>query len=303
MEKLLNTPLYLRYPLSTTKTCLSATKPMILMGKYLRVCTITPPYPTKKYLNFTKKIKIRYYNLFCYTILMYKSIKKNLMIFMVICIIVSIFIYFLTQKYLIKPRKDISVTNLIPYIHDAKKELRVAKQSLPKSAQGLEYNINFWVFINDYNHRLNEDKIIVQKGENSVFNPMIMLEKQSNNLKIVISTNFFSKEPHTTESDISDIELSEDNDGYEEFIVTNIRLQKWVNINIGFIDNSIDVYLDGKLVQSFVVKGYPKINSGGLVITPGGGFNGNMSNLTYTNKSFSRNKIYNIYKKGPTTTN
>ena len=234
---------------------------------------------------------------------MYKSIKKNLMIFMVICIIVSIFIYFLTQKYLIKPRKTISVKNLIPYIHDAKKELRVAKQSLPKSAQGLEYNINFWLFLNDYNHRLNEDKIIVQKGENSVFNPMVILEKQSNNLKIVVSTNKFSRVPNTTQSDISDTELNINDDTQEEFIVNNIRLQKWVNINVGFIDNSIDVYLDGKLVRSFVVKGYPKINSGGLVITPGGGFNGNLSNLTYTNKSFSRNKIYNTYKKGPTRSN
>ena len=96
---------------------------------------------------------------------MNKPIKKNVMIFVVICVIISVFIYFLTQKYLIRPRKNISVKNLIPYIHDAKKELRVAKQSVPKSAEGNEYNFNFWIFLNDYNYRINEDKIIVQKGK------------------------------------------------------------------------------------------------------------------------------------------
>ena len=229
--------------------------------------------------------------------------KKNLMIFVVICVIISVFIYFLTQKYLIRPRKNISVKNLIPYIHDAKKELRVAKQSVPKSAEGNEYNFNFWIFLNDYNYRINEDKIIVTKGENSVFNPLIMLENNSNNLKIAVSTTDFRKEIDS-DSELSDIELSDnEEDKMEEFLVNNIKLQKWVNINIGFIDNSIDVYLDGKLVKSFIVRGYPKINYGGLVITPGGGFNGKISSLTYTNKSFSYNKIYNLYKKGPNRSN
>ena len=234
---------------------------------------------------------------------MYTSIKKNLMIFIVICIIISIFIYFLTQKYLVKPRKDISVKNIIPYIHDAKKELRVAKQSLPKSAQGIEYNVNLWMFLNDYNYRINEDKVIVKRGEDSIYNPIIMLEKQSNNLKIIVSTSYFSKE--SANEEISDIELTDDEqeESQEEFTVNNIKLQKWVNINVGFIDNSIDVYLDGKLVKSFIIRGYPKINSGGLVITPGGGFNGSISNLTYTNKSFSHNKIVSTYKKGPRISN
>jgi len=225
------------------------------------------------------------------------------MIFIVICIIISIFIYFLTQKYLVKPRKDISVTNLIPYIHDAKKELRVAKQSLPKSAQGIEYNVNLWMFLNDYNYRINEDKVIVKRGDDSIYNPIIMLEKQSNNLKIIVSTSYFSKE--SANEEISDIELTDDEqeESQEEFTVNNIKLQKWVNINVGFIDNSIDVYLDGKLVKSFIIRGYPKINSGGLVITPGGGFNGSISNLTYTNKSFSHNKIVSTYKKGPRISN
>jgi len=220
------------------------------------------------------------------------NLKKNLMIFTIICIIISIFIYFLTQKYLVKPRKNISIKNLIPYIHNAKKELRVAKQSIPPSTQGLEYNINFWIFVNDYKYRMNQDKIIVQKGDTNGVNPIIMLAKNSNNLKIKVSTSYFNN----IEND-NDMVL--DLDEPEEFTINNIKLQRWVNINLTFVDNSIDVYLDGKLVSSFILKGFPKINEGGLVITPNGGFNGRISNLTYTNKGFSYKKIYNVYKNGP----
>jgi len=222
-------------------------------------------------------------------------IKKNLMIFTVICIIISIFIYFLTQKYLVKPKKNVSVQNLIPYIHNAKKELRVAKQSIPSSTQGLEYNINFWIFVNDYNYRMKQDKVIVQKGENNEFNPVIILAKNSNNLKIKVSTSYFNN----SNDDNDDNDMAIDLDEHEEFTINNIKLQRWVNINLTFVDNSIDVYLDGKLVSSFILKGFPKINEGGLVITPNGGFNGRISNLTYTNKGFSYKKIYNVYKNGP----
>jgi hypothetical protein len=222
-------------------------------------------------------------------------IKKNLMIFTVICIIISIFIYFLTQKYLVKPKKNVSVQNLIPYIHNAKKELRVAKQSIPSSTQGLEYNINFWIFVNDYNYRMKQDKVIVQKGEKNEFNPVIILAKNSNNLKIKVSTSYFNN----SNDDNDDNDMAIDLDEHEEFTINNIKLQRWVNINLTFVDNSIDVYLDGKLVSSFILKGFPKINEGGLVITPNGGFNGRISNLTYTNKGFSYKKIYNVYKNGP----
>tara|TARA_B100000787_G_scaffold170220_1_gene164922 strand:- start:189 stop:896 length:708 start_codon:yes stop_codon:yes gene_type:complete len=232
---------------------------------------------------------------------MYPYIKKNLnfkkhvLIFTIICIVISIFIYFLTQKYLIKPRKNISIQNLIPYLHDAKKELRVAKQSIPASTQGLEYNINFWMFLNDYTYRMNQDKVIVQKGEGNIVNPVILLEKNSNNLKIKVSTSYFNSHDETQNNMVDDMEVDE----HEEFIVNNIKLQRWTNINITFVDNSIDVYLNGKLVNSFILKGFPKINSGGLVITPNGGFNGRISNLLYTNKGFSFKKIYSIYKNGP----
>ena len=47
-------------------------------------------------------------------------------------------------------------------MHQLIKELTV---SIPESSQGNEYNINMWVYVNDYVYRKDEDKCILYKGD------------------------------------------------------------------------------------------------------------------------------------------
>ena len=90
--------------------------------------------------------------------------------------------------------------------------------------------------------------------------------------------------------------------------VENIPLQRWVNINVAVHDNVIDIAMDGQLVKSCILSGAPYISTEeSLYVSPkigssgaAGGFNGYLSNLQYTNKSLPLNKIYQIYKNGPT---
>lgn len=225
--------------------------------------------------------------------------KKNMAFFVILCVLMALFIFFLYKHYTSEKTTQKITQNLIPFIHDAKKNLKVNKRSVPYSSQGIEYNINFWMFLNDYNYRLNEDKIIIQKGE-SIYNPTILLEKNSNNMKIIIHTNYFDDTQSEAETESESEQYSEDmNSNKEEFIIENIKLQKWINLNINLIDSNLDVFIDGKLVKSFIVNGYTQTNTGGLNICPYGGFNGYITKLTYTNKSYNPKKIYTIYKRGP----
>jgi len=229
-----------------------------------------------------------------------KNLKKNITFFVILCLAMAIVIFLLYNHFTSETTTNISTKNLIPSIHDAKINIKVNEKSVPYSSQGIEYNINFWILINDYNYRLNEDKIIVQKG-NSYLNPSVMLEKNSNNLKIVVHTSFFNQNEES-ESDIeseSQQNFGDINDNTEIFRVSDIKLQKWININVSLIDNNLDVFIDGKLTNSFVIQGYTKINTGNLNICPDGGFNGYITKLSYTNKSLSSKQIYSIFKKGP----
>ena len=61
----------------------------------------------------------------------------------------------------------------------------------------------------------------------------------------------------------------------------------------------MDVYLDGKLVRTFVLPGVAKISaSSKAYITPGGGFDGMTSNFRYWSNATNPQQAYDIYKSG-----
>ena len=105
------------------------------------------------------------------------SLKKNIFIFLIICICISAFTYFLYNYYVIDRNVIIQSKDIIDKVHDAKFEVRLDRGSVPVSAQGIEFNINYWIYLNDYNYRQHEDKIIFRKGE-MIFNPLVALQKR-----------------------------------------------------------------------------------------------------------------------------
>jgi len=81
--------------------------------------------------------------------------------------------------------------------------------------------------------------------------------------------------------------------------VSNVPLQKWVNLIISAYGRSLDVYIDGKLVRTCVLPGVAKVDpSTDVFITPNGGFSGWTSVFQYWPQSCDPQKAWNIYKKG-----
>ena len=70
----------------------------------------------------------------------------------------------------------------------------------------------------------------------------------------------------------------------QQVIVENINMQKWVNVLVTVNNRTLDVYLNGKLVQT---KAFNNIidtaafNHGGITVTPQGGFGGFVSKVQY----------------------
>ena len=65
-------------------------------------------------------------------------------------------------------------------------------------------------------------------------------------------------------------------------------------------DNVIDVFFDGKLKKSTILKGFPTTTTGSMYICPNNGFNGYISNLKYANSAVNVSNIVKMYKNGPT---
>jgi hypothetical protein len=86
---------------------------------------------------------------------------------------------------------------------------------------------------------------------------------------------------------------------YDECTVKDIPIQKWVHVVITVTNNSIEVYLDGKLYQTCPLKGAPKPSLDNMHVTANGGFNGFITQLEYSNMALPFTTIKKIYNKGP----
>lgn len=87
-------------------------------------------------------------------------------------------------------------------------------------------------------------------------------------------------------------------------VVSNIPLQKWVNVIVSLDSKILDIYINGKLVKTCVT-GEPKIYSGdnGVKLTDNGGFSGYTSKFRYFPNSMNPQTAWNTYQQGWSETN
>jgi hypothetical protein len=95
---------------------------------------------------------------------------------------------------------------------------------------------------------------------------------------------------------------------YQTCTIRNIKLQKWVNITMSIYGNTVDLYLDGKLVKTCVLTAMPfaplttDLYVGGSMTTTGihgdGDLVGYISNVLYKNDYFTPEDAWDIYSAG-----
>ena len=94
---------------------------------------------------------------------------------------------------------------------------------------------------------------------------------------------------------------------YQTCTIKNIKLQKWVNITMSIYGNTVDLYLDGKLVKTCVLTAMPVaplptyLYVGGSIGVSGstdGDLLGYISNVLYKNDYFTPEDAWDIYSAG-----
>ena len=89
------------------------------------------------------------------------------------------------------------------------------------------------------------------------------------------------------------------NDINEEIKITDLPLNKWVNVIIRVDNRKLDVYINGRLTKRHILSGVPKQNYGDVYVAMNGGFSGYISNLHYFNSALDTSHIQSIVDKGP----
>ena len=158
------------------------------------------------------------------------------------------------------------------------------------TAASSSYSVSTWIYIDDWNTGYGKVKTIMNrqmtapKATKTTDNPGIYLDGNVNDLLI----NFT-----TIDGAVNSIKIE------------NISIQKWVNITICFGDKTVDTYINGKLVKTYVTK-FPQIGvtqssestNPGFSITPDGGFGGSIANTRYYDRFLTPQESWDIYTKG-----
>ena len=179
---------------------------------------------------------------------------------MIIKIIVGIFLIYVISLFVISlfgltKTSPVFISNPISTMEPTV----ITSNKLPLSGvdQGLSWSIVNWLFIEDYNYRYGQKKMIMNWGNNL----QMYFEELSNDLVIEITTAPLMKK--------------------QKMIQKNIPQQRWICLIIVLDNRQLDLFMDGKLIQSIQLDYVPSYTQEELNLFEGGGFRGKCGYLQY----------------------
>jgi hypothetical protein len=166
----------------------------------------------------------------------------------------------------------------------------ILANTLSNNKHSNNYTYSTWFYVNDWNYRFGEPKIILGRlDKDNNPSPSITLGAMENNVNVAVACY-----PNKASA-----EAGKEAPIIHQCNVTNIPLQKWVNLIVSLYGRTLDLYLDGKLVRTCVLPGVAKVSpETNILVTPNGGFNGWTTNFQYWSAASNPQEAYNIYKGG-----
>jgi len=174
-----------------------------------------------------------------------------------------------------------------------------AKTLASSETPSSNFAYSVWLYVNDWNYQYGKPKVLFGRmgSKSDTVDPLtgisgtdpcplVKLGSLENSVEINLAC--FS----TTDSKQTTI---------HKCIVSNIPIQRWVNLAVSVYGRTLDVYMNGKLVKTCVMPGIAKVNNNADVfLTPNGGFDGWTSKFAYFPMPINPEDAWTTYTKGPT---
>jgi len=206
----------------------------------------------------------------------------------------------------------LSSPNTLQTLQSAQTASTIKASSLATSngVSSTNFAYSIWFYINDWNYRYGESKVIfgrmgrVGRKDNSGsipgvsgLNPCptVVLGAIDNTVTVALSCYPGTNNPQPGVEPVT----SGDNFVVHNCSVSNVPIQRWVNLVLSVYGRTLDFYIDGKLVRTCLLPGTANINNNADVyVTPQGGFNGWTSKFQYYANSLNPQEVWNIYSQG-----
>ena len=216
----------------------------------------------------------------------------------ILLIIFLLILFYILISYLVKSKQLSTLTN-------GETMVKIDPSSLDGSDTTSPSNFTYsvWFYINDWNYRYGEPKVIFGRmgniskptqGSVDGINgldpcPSVVLGAIENNIMVSLAC-FPGSSSETSTSSTTVVHNCN---------ISNVPIQKWVNLLISVYGRTLDIYIDGKLVKTCLLPGVANVNQNApIYLTPQGGFSGWTSNLQYFNHATNPQEAWNIYAKG-----
>lgn len=212
---------------------------------------------------------------------------QKAILIVIVVVVVSLIIYWAYQAYQTSAHGDASNPILITTpVNAFDQDLAKKTFEVPDTTAGMQFSYSMWVYVADWDYKYGQMKQILVKGDptTDLVAPGLWFYERTNSLHARIST------------------FADVNEGCD---ISNIPLQKWVNIVYVLNNRTVDIYIDGKLERSCVLKGIPRLNNRPVRVcgTDAGqtepGFNGQIAKLQFFSNALQPEDVYNIYTQGP----
>lgn len=189
-----------------------------------------------------------------------------------------------------------STGDVAPTTVDGKTRTVIQAGDAP-STGGSDYGFQYWMYISDWNYRFGADKDVIKRiapNNPEIHNPRIFLSPTDNTLNVRVSL-------FPTSGEAGAATPGADTTGDSQTCsVENVPLQSWFSVSMTVFQRNLDIYINGRLVKSCLLKGIPKPAVGDIILNDKGGFSGALCNVNYYNGMLTPDDAKSFHAKGTT---
>ena len=167
----------------------------------------------------------------------------------------------------------------------AKTKRTIKSGSLPGNPATVDFTFSIWIYVDNWQYKYSKPKVIFSRENpsNNMFSPKVSLAPSTNDLDISMTTLSATSSANV-----------------DSWSIQNIPIQKWCSVIIAVNNRTVDTYIDGKLVNTNVLSGVPKMEKDlDIQMTPDGGFSGATAKFRYFSRTINPREAYEIYREGP----
>jgi len=177
---------------------------------------------------------------------------------------------------------------------DGKSRTVIAASDVPSDG-GVNYGVQYWMYIKDWDYRFGQNKEILKRVATTsagTMGPRIFLSPSENTLNVRVSlfADDSAAGAATPGADTT-------GDSYT-CSVENVPLQSWFAVSVTVFQRNVDVYINGRLVKSCVLPGLPRPATGDMILNDDGGFSGTICNVNYYNQMLTPEDAKTFFTKG-----